>query len=327
MKDKKHMKRSPTISIAMATYNGGRFLREQLDSLYSQSLLADEIVVCDDGSTDNTLDILEEYHQRYGLKYFVNKHNIGVNANFIRAFSMCSGKYIFISDQDDIWLPNKIEILYNKISSLDDTIPTAVSSLRYDIDANRNIIGGVSGPLTQGWQATLLTCSRSQGCAMVMNRCLCDIIVKKASQSPDLVYQMYFDEMVAYTAVCLGIKINLPDQLMYYRHHDKNVVDRYHGHLSFKQKVGAIPTFWGFVIDERLIPLCAIKKLYEKDIVDTDLQAFLSSVENAMAQPTTWSKLVQILRIKQLSIPHRMNIMIHSCISIVLKRFYHYPTI
>ena len=97
------------ISIAMTTFNGERYLREQLDSLYFQTLLPDEIVVVDDCSVDNTKEILEEYHKKKGLIYYINESNVGVNKNFEKAISLCSGDYIALCDQDDVWFKNKIE--------------------------------------------------------------------------------------------------------------------------------------------------------------------------------------------------------------------------
>jgi len=105
----------PLISIAMATYNGEIFLREQLDSIYKQSYKNIELIVVDDCSSDNTVAILEEYKQRYGLFYVVNELNLGVTRNFEKSISMCTGEYIALVDQDDIWLPKKLEVLYENI--------------------------------------------------------------------------------------------------------------------------------------------------------------------------------------------------------------------
>ena len=103
---------SDRISIAMATFNGEKYLREQLDSIYSQTLLPYEIVAADDCSTDRTTEILEEYRIKKGLKYLVNEHNIGVVKNFEKAISLCQGDYVALSDQDDIWFPEKLEKSY-----------------------------------------------------------------------------------------------------------------------------------------------------------------------------------------------------------------------
>ena len=105
------------VSIAMATYNGEKFLREQLDSIYNQTYKNIEVVVCDDCPTDGTAQILEEYKQKYGLKYYINERNLGHAQNFGKAASLCGGEYIAFSDQDDIWLPKKIETLVSGIGN------------------------------------------------------------------------------------------------------------------------------------------------------------------------------------------------------------------
>jgi len=103
------------ISFALATYNGSKYLKEQLDSFYNQTYKNFEVIVVDDVSTDDTVKILEQYKRKYGLIYFVNSTNLGVTKNFEKAISMCSGEYIALADQDDIWLPKKLEILHKNI--------------------------------------------------------------------------------------------------------------------------------------------------------------------------------------------------------------------
>ena len=105
------------VSIAMATYNGEKYLREQLDSIYNQTYKNIEVIVCDDCSSDKTVEILKEYSERFGLKYFINEKNLGYVKNFEKAISLCNGEYIALSDQDDIWLENKLEILLEEIGT------------------------------------------------------------------------------------------------------------------------------------------------------------------------------------------------------------------
>jgi len=99
------------ISIAMATYNGAKFISEQLESFIRQIRLPDELVVTDDGSSDATLNILEGFGRRasFPVKIYRNAENLGYARNFERAVSLCSGDLIFLSDQDDVWFPQKLE--------------------------------------------------------------------------------------------------------------------------------------------------------------------------------------------------------------------------
>jgi len=99
------------VSVAMCTYNGARFLADQLASIASQHRLPDEIVVCDDGSTDGTIDVLDEFKRRapFPLRLIVNERNLGSTKNFEQALRLCEGDIVFLSDQDDVWLPEKTQ--------------------------------------------------------------------------------------------------------------------------------------------------------------------------------------------------------------------------
>lgn len=103
----------PTISVAMCTYNGERYLVEQLNSLLTQTLLPTEVVICDDCSTDGTMALLENFQKNvlFKVRLFKNEKSLGVTKNFEKAIANCEGNFIFPCDQDDIWLPEKIEVL------------------------------------------------------------------------------------------------------------------------------------------------------------------------------------------------------------------------
>ena len=96
------------ISVCMAVYNGERFIKEQVASILTQLSPDDEILVVDDTSSDNTIRILEGY-QDARIKITRNSKNIGSNASFQKALSLASGDFIFLSDQDDVWYPHKVE--------------------------------------------------------------------------------------------------------------------------------------------------------------------------------------------------------------------------
>ncbi|SNV47943.1 Chondroitin polymerase [Chryseobacterium taklimakanense] len=99
-----------TTSVALCTYNGEKYIAEQLDSILKQSTPVNEIVVCDDGSTDETMQILQKYHTEFPniFKIHQNKHTLKVIKNFEKAINLCTGDIIFLSDQDDVWFPDKV---------------------------------------------------------------------------------------------------------------------------------------------------------------------------------------------------------------------------
>lgn len=99
------------ISVAMATYNGSRFIVEQLTSLCAQKVLPFELVVCDDGSGDGTPEMVEAFATTapFPVRVYRNEHNLGFAENFLKAARLCEGDWVAFCDQDDVWLPSKIE--------------------------------------------------------------------------------------------------------------------------------------------------------------------------------------------------------------------------
>lgn len=95
----------------MATYNGEKYLPEQLESFICQSRLPDELVVCDDGSSDGTVELLKRFASTapFLVRIEQNKKNLGYVRNFERTLTLCAGDFVFLSDQDDVWLPQKLE--------------------------------------------------------------------------------------------------------------------------------------------------------------------------------------------------------------------------
>jgi len=127
---------SPLISIALCTYNGEKYLSEQLDSIINQTYKNLEIIVVDDCSQDNTFSILQSYALKSPqLKIFRNIKNKGYSKNFEYAISLCKGDYIAVSDQDDIWMTNKLELLLKKII-IDDSLLVYSNSLIVDERGN-----------------------------------------------------------------------------------------------------------------------------------------------------------------------------------------------
>ena len=103
-----------TISVAMTTFNGEKYIYKQLLSIFNQTRIPDEVIICDDCSQDETVKIIEDFISSYSLenwKILVNPKGLGWKRNFYKAISLTSGDIVFFSDQDDIWIDNKIEIM------------------------------------------------------------------------------------------------------------------------------------------------------------------------------------------------------------------------
>lgn len=133
------------ISVALCTYNGSSYIEKQLNSiLYQQDFKVDEIVICDDNSTDETLEILNSFKTKHPSLFsiHVNEYNVGSTKNFEKAISLCSGDYIFLADQDDIWKEDKIK----KTLAVFDENPSAegVFSNADLIDQEDNLIPSIT---------------------------------------------------------------------------------------------------------------------------------------------------------------------------------------
>lgn len=228
-----HENSLPLVSVALTTYNGEKFLRQQLNSIYSQTYKNIEVVVTDDCSNDRTVEILEEYKQKYGLIYFVNDKNLGFVKNFERAISLCKGEYIALSDQDDVWKPEKIEALVNEIGNY---------TLIY-APAFKDMLNDGSLVKCPGIDFYLDFCTRFGSGKPTKRLIACNWVVshqilfkRELSEFalPIPVGQRYHDAWLAIVASKLsGIKF-LNQGLMYYRKHPASVT--YSGSHELKPK-------------------------------------------------------------------------------------------
>ncbi len=215
------------ISVAMATYNGGKYLAEQLDSILSQTLIPVEIIVCDDQSTDDTSEILENYSSKGLLKYYINDQRLGFIGNFKKAVSLCNpGNYVALSDQDDIWLPSKLSLAAQYIKNIDDKeSPAMVYSDLILVDQNKNLINpSFRAELGQGGYIycleTLFFGCFVNGCTMLMNpamRSYFSTIPDQGALNHDT-----WMSMIAYT---FGKADIVPEPQVYYRSHANNATE------------------------------------------------------------------------------------------------------
>jgi len=106
------------ISVCMATKNGAEFIREQIDSVLPQLSSGDELIVSDDCSDDHTTNIVNSYGDKR-IKLFQNPNEMGVTKNFETGLKRCSGDYIFLADQDDVWMPEKVRIMVEHLQNYD----------------------------------------------------------------------------------------------------------------------------------------------------------------------------------------------------------------
>jgi glycosyltransferase involved in cell wall biosynthesis len=202
------------VSVAMTTYNGAPYLRQQLDSILDQTYPRIEIVVCDDASTDDTVKILEHYPD---LKLTVNDENLGFVKNFEKAIGLCRGDYVALADQDDVWKPGKIERLVERIgdrslicsdADLIDEKGKPLAPSFYEFSRFRTASGR---PFRQ-----LLFNNFVTGCTSLCTR---ELVANALPFPEDL---LYHDWWLGLLATRLGGIEVLPDRLIRYRQHSLN---------------------------------------------------------------------------------------------------------
>jgi glycosyltransferase involved in cell wall biosynthesis len=138
-------------SVAMCTFNGARFLAEQLCSIASQTFVPAELVICDDASTDGSISVIRDFsrHALFPVRLFQNKTRLGPAKNFEKAIQLCKGEIIFLCDQDDVWQPYKIERMIDAL----DKNPQAIYAF-----SNAEMIDELGKPLGQTlWDAVDLS--------------------------------------------------------------------------------------------------------------------------------------------------------------------------
>ena len=199
------------ISVCIPTYNGEKFLKPQVDSVLSQLSQDDEIIVSDDGSSDNTIEILESYKDRR-IKIFKNSRK-GVISNIENALQNSIGEYIFLCDQDDVWVENKVSIMMKAMVESD-----LVISDCYVTDQNLNIIYESfykqNNSKANRWLALLK--NPYLGCCMAFNRKVLDKALPFPSKIP--MHDIWIGNVAAFK---FQIKF-ISDKLIFYRRHGNN---------------------------------------------------------------------------------------------------------
>ncbi|RHW16666.1 glycosyltransferase [Sphingomonas gilva] len=201
------------VSIAMATFNGGAFIAEQLESFAVQDRRPDEIVINDDRSTDDTLAIISAFAVRSGIQVSieVNDRRLGVRDNFAAALSRCTGDILFLSDQDDVWLPTKISRMLRPFEEN----PRTLSVLCDQIICNGDL--SVRGPRKSanirglGYDVSKM----ATGCCTAHRRDVLRLVLPLSSS-------MAHDLWIARLLTPLGARVFVDEPLQLYRRHGNN---------------------------------------------------------------------------------------------------------
>ena len=211
------------ISVAMATYNGEKYIKEQIETILNQSLMPEEIIICDDCSTDDTISIIKSFNNPI-IKLFINEKKIGVVENFKKAVYLTNPQnFVALADQDDIWINQKLFILYNEIKHLHDSnIPAIAYSDLTLIDntlavVNESFWNELNHHHHEHNFTTLLFGNFVTGHSIFMNAAMKKEFCKKPNDS------ILHDVWIALIANGLGEAFKINKSLAFYRQHEKNV--------------------------------------------------------------------------------------------------------
>lgn len=202
------------ISVCMATYNGEKYIREQIVSILNQIGPNDELIISDDLSSDRTIEVINSLNDAR-IKIFMHKDNHGFTSNFENALFQAKGEYIFLADQDDIWVPGKVERCLAMLRNVDfvvtdcKTVDEKLNTISESRFKQFNIKKGF-------WR--LMKKTRYLGCCMAFRR----NILNASLPFPKNSYYCEHDLWIAAVAECFFDVELIPQQLLLYRRHGKN---------------------------------------------------------------------------------------------------------
>ena len=217
------------IDIILSTYNGTRYLTEQLESVLKQTYQNWHLIVRDDGSTDDTVEIAKRYAAQFPgrITYIDDRENLGACRSFAKLLSETKASYVMFCDQDDVWLPHKIEITLNKMLAMElecgKAVPILVHTDLQVVDSNLKLLDA------SYWNYRKIDPSRDRlnyllsqnivtGCAMMINSALREK-VKYIPQEA-----LMHDWWLALIAAVFGRIFHISEATICYRQHGKNTL-------------------------------------------------------------------------------------------------------
>lgn len=259
------------ICILLSTYNGEKYLEEQLDSIIKQENIDVDILVRDDGSTDSTHEILNRWQNKGLLRWYT-----GRNKGFAMSFMdlvLNSGNYDYYAfcDQDDIWLPNKLEVAIKQLSTLHSPAKLYCSNSFYYKDGENF---GLIKKIKPDYNIyTSLVQNIATGCTIVFNRQLKDIMLQKM---PD--YLIAHDFWAYQVAMIFGEVYYDENSYIYYRQHDNNQI----GAKTSKYEIWKRRISSFFLSQKRYGISLQAKELLKcySEIMSPENQKIISSVAN-----------------------------------------------
>lgn len=265
------------VSIAMCTYNGEKYIKEQLSSIIEQTFENFELIITDDGSSDSTIEIIKKYQDKDNrIMLYQNEKNLGFKKNFEYAISLCSGEYIALADQDDIWKSNKLEVF---LESIKDNVLIYSDAILIDKDSQE-----IGKELVRSEKRNLVSGNCNK--AFILDNCVSGntlmfkrSLVANILPIPETI--SYHDIWIAFVASTYGTIIYTEEAMTYYRRYSEQIT---HRDINNDFKYEGI---------QRLYNLQKQKEIFKKQLVHVkDLSIFLK-VEKL---DTETKQLIQMLK-------------------------------
>lgn len=185
------------VAVVMSTYNGAKYVKEQLDSILNQTYKNIDIVIRDDGSKDNTVNIIESYQKKYSNIKLITGKNLGFIKSFFELLRLVEADYYAYADQDDVWMQNKIELAVEELNKLDDSKPNLAFGNSDYYDENMNLLNEGEKHRKFNFRRALFACV-TQGMTMTINKTTRDMIVKNPPKT------CFFHDWWTYL-ICIGM--------------------------------------------------------------------------------------------------------------------------
>ena len=263
------------ISVAMATYNGSKYIVEQLMSILTQSIRPVEVVIVDDASTDNTVALIRSLQIDHPIiQIYCNEKNLGPIGSFKRALTKCSGSYIALADQDDSWKLDKLEVCEREMGKFED--PDVPSMVYTDLEV-MNTDGSFNAPSfwkLQGYRPDKVTFQDIvignvvTGCTIMMNTAM----KAEVEKMPEGIAM--HDHWMALIAFGIGKIQPVHEPTMKYRVHESSVTNK--SKTTFLQRVSmfftALTDAKGLYLHTNIKQAAAFLSLYHHQLPSSKLK-------------------------------------------------------
>lgn len=234
------MNKDALVSIAMCSYNGERFIKEQINSILNQTYENIELIIVDDCSKDKTVEIIQEYLNKDNrIKFYKNENNIGFVKNFEKSISLCTGEYIALADQDDIWKNNKLEVFVSEIKENTLIYSDAILIDKDSKILNKELIRPNANLVKGRCNKAFIFTNCVSGNTLMFKKELIPYILPIPEQ------MSFHDIWIAFVASTIGTIIPTEESFTFYRRYTEQVTHhKEKNYYSILDKLAKKENFW-----------------------------------------------------------------------------------